>query len=326
MKKLNLFYEEPEVDRWLPFDRFPRRAVRRIVRGKQSPGGMQRYYLNLRAGLDRLQVPYRVNDYRYAQQHPDEVACIVGKPHVLDKTEWKNPILFGPAVFSHPLDDPSLRERLPVRRVLLSCEWFKDMFATRWDNNLRVWPSGINTYEWTTAPVAQKDVDVLLYDKVRWEYERYESELIAPLRASLERKGLKVEAIRYGYYKEEDFQALVKRSRAMLFLCEHETQGFAYLQTLASGLPILAWERGGFWKDPAYYPDKVQFAGVSAVPYWDERCGLKFKDAEDFPCKLDEFWEKLLGGEFAPREYVLENLTLEKCAQDYVKHVQDVSA
>ena len=33
MKPLNLFYEVPDPDRWLPFDRFARRIVRRLVLG-----------------------------------------------------------------------------------------------------------------------------------------------------------------------------------------------------------------------------------------------------------------------------------------------------
>ena len=54
---LNLFYEEPDGDRWLPFDRYPRRIVRRIVRGRTRPGGQKRVFLNLCAGLDRLRLP-----------------------------------------------------------------------------------------------------------------------------------------------------------------------------------------------------------------------------------------------------------------------------
>lgn len=114
---LNIFYENPDGDRWVPFDRYPRRIIRRAVRGKLQPGGQMRVFLNLCVGLDRIGVPYRVNDYRHARKNLDELACIVGKPCVLDKIEWKNPILFGAAVYSHPLDDPHLLERLPVKKI-----------------------------------------------------------------------------------------------------------------------------------------------------------------------------------------------------------------
>lgn len=326
MKPINLFYEEPDNDRWFPLDRYPRRIVRRLVRGKPQPGGMARYFLNLCAGLERLGIPYRVNKYRYIKQHPEEVVCIIGKPHVLDKIQSRNPIIFGPAVYSHPCDDPFLLERLAVRRVLVSSEWFRAMYEPHWNVKVSVWPAGIDTYKWVQEPISSKDIDILIYDKVRWERNHYERELITPIKSHLEKQGLKVEVMRYGFYLEENFKQLLARSKAMIFLCEHETQGFAYLQTLSCGVPILAWDRGGYWQDPSYFPHKVKFAPVSSVPYWDDRCGLKFKDISEFPNRLDEFLDKLNGQQFAPRDYILENLTLEKCAQHYIEILDEVQA
>lgn len=326
IKSLNIFYEEPDNDRWLPLDRHPRRFIRRIVRGQPPIGGMMRYFVNLCAGLDRIGISYSVNNYRYLKKHPSEIACVIGKPHVLEKIKWKNPIIFGPAVFSHPCEAPFLLEKLPVKKVLLSCEWFKNMYAQELGDSVMVWPSGIDTYKWQLTSDDNKDIDVLIYDKVRWNYTHYEQELIEPIKQLLSSRGLKTEVIRYGFYREEDFQNLLTRAKAMIFLCEHETQGFAYLQTLSSGVPILAWDRGGFWQDPSYYPHKVQFQSVSSVPYWDERCGVKFKDFNDFPVKLEEFIEKLNSQQFTPRDYILANLTLEKCAENYVNIVTKVQA
>lgn len=174
-----------------------------------------------------------------------------------------------------------------------------------------------NTYK-------RKNIDILLYDKVRWEHDKYESDLINPIKLHLQKLELKVESIRYGFYREEHFQSLLSRSKAMIFLCEHETQGIAYQQALSCGIPILAWDRGGFWQDPSYFPDKVKFAAVSSVPYWDKRCGIKFEDIHDFPAKLWEFLDKLTREEFSPRDYILDNLTLEKCAQSYLQILEEL--
>jgi hypothetical protein len=324
MKPLNLFYEEPEGDRWLPLDRYPRRMIRRIVRGKPRIGGQKRVFLNLCAGLDRIGIPYRVNNYRYIKQHPKEVACIIGKPHVLDKIEWKNPILFGASIFSHPSDDPELLKRLPIHNVLVPGEWMRKMYEPYYGDKVLAWPVGIDTDTWTPVPPVRKDVDILLYDKVRWEHNHYEQELITPIKSCLERQGLKIVVIRYGFYKEEEFQSLLNRSKAMIFLCEHETQGLAYQQALSCRVPILAWDRGEFWQDPSYFPHKVKFAPVSSVPYWDKRCGVKFKDMGEFPTKLEEFLDKLNSQQFAPRDYILENLTLKKCAHHYLEILEKV--
>jgi glycosyltransferase involved in cell wall biosynthesis len=331
VQKLNLFYEELETDRWLPLDRYPRRLIRRILRGKPRIGGQRRVFLNLCAGLRNLGVKYRVNDYRHIKSNPDELACIVGKPHVLDKIEWKNPILFGAAVFSHPTDDPDLFERLPVRKVLVPGEWMRIMCEPHWGDQVAAWPVGIDTERWCPktadlrSPISDlHPVDFLFYDKVLWEHDRFENELIQPIRNELKKRGLSFHEIRYGFYEEEDFENLLRQCRAMIFLCEHETQGIAYQQALSCGVPILAWDRGGFWQDPAYYPHKVKFAPVTSVPYWDERCGIKFGNASEFPSRLDEFWGRFQQGAFRPRDYILDNLTLEKCAKEYVSIAERV--
>ena len=314
---LNLFYQEPDPDRWVPFDRYPRRIVRRIVRGEQRPGGQMMVFLNLVKGLDRIGVPYRVNDFRHVRRHPDELACIVGKPNVLFDHEWKNPVLFGASVFSHPLVCPDLFERYPVRHMLVPGEWMREMFEPYYGDRVSAWPVGIDTDAW--APTGEpKQTDFLLYDKVLWDHEAHEESLIRPIKDALDRRGLTYTELRYGSYEPDDLAAALRQCRAAIFLCEHETQGIAYQQMLSSGVPILAWDRGGFWQDPEFYPDRVQFGPVSSVPYWDERCGVKFEDAEAFEPALDEFQERLSKGQFEPRDYMLENLTLEKCAGEYV--------
>lgn len=321
---LSLFYEEPAEDRWLPLDRYPRAWIRRVLRGKERPGGQKRVFLNLCAGLTRIRVAFRVNDYSRARKNPGELACIVGKPFVLDKVRWANPILFGASVFSHPLNDPDLIRRLPVRRVLVPGEWMRKMWEPYYGDRVWAWPVGIDTDLWRPSADAVKDVDVLLYDKIRWEHGEYEVPLLAPIREGLARRGLQVAEIRYGYYEEDDFRDLLSRSRAMLFLCEHETQGIAYQQALSAGVPILAWERGGEWCDPEFYPHRVRFGPVSAVPYWDERCGRKFIGVADFERALDDFLHALRSRAFRPRDYIMENLTLEQSARRYVEHADAV--
>ena len=318
MKTLHLFFGEVETDRWVPLDRYPRRWLHQLRRPPVWIGGPIRAFLNLRAGLDRLRVRYRVNDYAYIQTHSEQVACIFGPSPVLDKMPWRNPILFGTAVFSHPSDDPDLFSRLPVRRVLVPGPWMEAMCRLMWGDRVTACPAGIDTDRWAPRPRPSESFDLLLYDKVLWEREHYEKHLLAPIRAHLRQCGVRVAEVRYGFYREEDFRTLVQRSRAMIFLCPHETQGIAYLQVLSCGVPILAWDEGGFWKDPAYFPHRVKFSPVSSVPYWDARCGRKFKDADGLAATFPAFWEDVQAGAFRPRDYVLEHLTLEKCAQRYV--------
>jgi glycosyltransferase involved in cell wall biosynthesis len=197
------------------------------------------------------------------------------------------------------------------------------MFAQHYGSAVHAWPTGIDTDVWQPVSNDRKSLDVLIYDKVRWDHDRYAADLIQPILVELRRRGLSFQIIRYGDYRLHEYQVALERARCMLFLCEHETQGFAYQEALSAGVPILAWDRGGVWQDPSYWPERVTFAPVTSVPYWDDRCGVRFTTKSEFLDRLDTFLEGLAEGRFKPRDYILENLTLEKCAHQYVKLAEE---
>lgn len=322
---LFLFYEEPDPDRWFSGDRHLRKIVRRIVRGPHKPGGVMRWYLNLRAGLDRLGVPYRVNDYRGLARTPGAWAHVVGQHHVVGKIPAGHPIVYGPAIADHPRDTDFFG-RADIRLLLIPCEWFKAMYDRdlAWPGPRAVWPAGVDTELWQPPEIPPPADEVLLYDKIHWERDRYEPGLLNPIIDRLTRAGLKVHHLRYGFYREEDYRALLKRVGSMVFLCEHETQGFAYLQALSSGVPILAWDRGGLWKDPNYHPHLVNFSPVCSVPYFDARCGERFADLAGFDEKFPRFHEAVRQRTYLPRDYVVDNLTLADRASAYLKLCESV--
>ncbi|MBB3057103.1 glycosyltransferase [Mucilaginibacter gotjawali] len=323
-KPINIFYSEPDPDRWFKYDRYPRKLIRRLVRGKQKPGGVATIAINLLKGFDRIGFPYRFNDYGYIRKHPGEIACIIGKPHLVFEKKWKNPIILGAGIYSHPIECADLFEQYPnVKRVLVPGEWMCDMFMPAYGNKVLGWPVGIDTEQWKPYD-SVKTFDFLIYYKIRWQHEQMEEELVAPVTKVLDEQKVSYHFIKYGQYTHDELTEKLKVSKAVIFLCEHETQGLAYQQILATNTPILAWDRGGFWQDPHYYPDRVKYQPVSSVPYWDERCGVKFTDANDFKPKLAVFLRKI--NDFKPRDYILENLTLEKCAEKYLAICREVEA
>lgn len=322
MKPVNLFYSEPDPDRYFKYDRFPRKIIRRIIRGKQRPGGVMMIAINLMKGLDKIGVLYRFNDYSYIRKHPDEIACIIGKPQVLFEKKWENPIIFGAGIYSHPIECPDLFERYPnVKRFLVPGEWMRKMCEPFYDDKVTVWPVGIDTNYWKHEE-CNKQFDFLIYDKIRWDHEEQEIELIYPITKTLDDQNITYQFIKYGDYTHRELMDKLKVSKAVIFLCEHETQGSAYQQILATNTPILAWNRGGYWQDPYYYPNKVKYQPVSSVPYWDDRCGIIFTNTADFKDKLTMFLSNI--DEFKPRDYILENLTLEKCAEKYLQIYHEV--
>ena len=325
IKALNIFYQEPDPDRWIKYDRYPRRWIRRFLRGKPKPGGVMMVAIELMKGLKKLNIPYRFNDFNYIDDHPEEIACIIGKPQLLFNRKWKNPILFGAGVYSHPTDCPKLFEVYPnVKKFLVPGNWMKEMCCPYYGDKVEAWPVGIDTAKWTNKNKRQNlIVDFLIYDKIRWELDESERDLLQVIINELKSKNLKYHIIKYGGYKHQDLVNELNISKAAIFLCEHETQGMAYQQILATNTPIIAWDRAGYWKDPSYYPE-IKYAPVSSVPYWDYRCGLKFKSPSTFAYVLEEFLTKYEEGAFFPREYIRENLSLEICTIKYVDIYKDV--
>lgn len=317
---LNLFYEEPQNDRWFKYDRYPREIIRRIIRGKSRPGGVMMVALELMHGLDLLKIPYRFNDYQYAKKHPNELIGVIGKPHLIFEKRFRNPILFGAGVYSHPTDCPDLFKIYPnVKKILVPGPWMQTMCKPYYHDKVTAWPVGIDSEKWSDK-IKEGDlsIDFLIYDKIRWDNNKYQNDLIKPLIEQLNEKNLSYHFIKYGSYQPSDLINELRICKAVIFLCEHETQGIAYQQILSTNTPILAWDRGGYWQDPAYFPERAKFEPVSSVPYWDERCGSKFKTSFDFSEVLNEFISKLENKEFKPRDFILENLTLEISAKKYV--------
>jgi hypothetical protein len=325
-ERLNLFYEEPDPDRWIKFDRYPRKIIRRIIRGQEPIGGVKRWFINLCKGLDILGISYSINDYKSLKKQPGGWALVIGKPHVIEKIPAEIPIIYGPAIGSHPLESNFWSIRSNIKHILIPSRWFKSMYDRDLEVNIptSIWASGIETDVWKPPSDKSFKNRIIVYDKIRWEHDHYENKLIKPIFSKLKKENIEIHLIQYGRYKENDLKKMLSQVDGMIFLCEHETQGFAYLQTLSSDVPILAWDRGGFWKDPSLYPHKVQYEPVTSVPYWNTKCGQKFRGPSDFENNFDIYWDKVLTAKYSPREYVLSNLRLEDRAKAYVELVTGI--
>lgn len=280
--------------------------------------------MNLCAGLDRLGVAYTVNRMAALTRDDGQLACVVGKPFLLDRAHPNKPILFGASIYSHPLDDPDLLTRRNIVRILTPGDWMTDMCRPYWGARVYSWPVGIDVAHWDRDSGA-RDIDVLIYNKIRWRKPEYERDLLSPILKNIKKMNMTMTMLKYGEYNTDEYRGLLSRSRAMIFLCEHETQGIAYQEALSSGVPVLAWDRGGAWQDPAYYPDRVVYGPVSSVPYFDERCGEKFANFEQFESIFPGFFDRAGSNYYKPRDYILENLTLEKSAKQYLDHVRACS-
>ncbi len=318
MSRLCLYFKhEPETDRWVPGDRFIRPLIRRAVRGRRRPGGVEKVWINLRLGLDRLGVRYEVNLPFKSVRADDRVGVLGRGRHCLEGYDRPNPIVAGIGLMTHPSEWPTLCDDYPVVKYLQHSEWANRVYRPYFGERCTIWPVGIDTDRWRQLDPSVARTEILLYDKVMWNRPEAEQALVEPIREELRRRGLSFVELKYGNYRPEEFLAALRRSRAMIFLCEHESQGIGYQEALSCDVPILAWDQG-WYLDPNRARWGQPEVPATSVPYWDERCGVKFASITDFPSRLDEFLELAARNVFAPRDYILENLTLEDSARRFL--------
>ena len=91
----------------------------------------------------------------------------------------------------------------------------------------------------------------------------------------------------------------------------HESQGFAIEEAMSCNVPLLVWDSVYMSQEQGYnYPN----IPCTSIPYWDSRCGETFYKKEDLEKTFDIFITKL----YQPREYIMEQLSLEKCSKNLV--------
>lgn len=321
----------PATDRWLPGDRYPRSLIRLGLlpwRGRGA-GGLAKVTENLTLGLDRLGIPWRL--HRRPDLAPDDapVGILHGPIPEVCRVASARRCITGVGVLDFPDQWPTLFQDTRSAFHLQACEWAAAYYRPVFGEKIRIWPVGIDTR--ACAPAAggnAKEFDFLVYNKIRWPAEHPEPGLRDHTLAALAAAGLSHTEIVYGRYpkgRENSFHSLLRRSRALLFLCENETQGIAYNEALSLGIPILAWNPRR-WLDPNRHRFGLSDLPASTIPYWDARCGEEFSRLSELPAALDRFWAGVCAGSYAPRDYILENLTLEKCAQNYLDLLEEAAS
>jgi glycosyltransferase involved in cell wall biosynthesis len=313
-----LFYEDVERDALVRNDRYLRRAARRYYHAVTHGQRVSGFEVAFRALVHALEVAgcrVVVNNPALARRHPSHPIGIAGYPHVLDRWSLPNPAVLGPGLLDHPAQSPQLMDDARYRSYIVPCDWMADLFEPFYPGKCRLWFGGFDVSQWPDTANNAKDIDLIIYDKVRWERAHFERTLVAPVQEMLDRRGLRTVAVRRGAYDHAGYRALLSRARGMLFLCESETQGLAYQEAMACNVPILAWDPEQ-WLDPERLRWTSEPVRASSVPFFDSRCGERFRDFEEFGAALDRFLSRLAA--YQPRRYVEEELSLARSASLYL--------
>lgn len=294
--------------------RFLRYAKRSLCK-QQVRTGFYTAFLALVDSLKAAHCNVRINDFAAALKRPHYPIGIAGYPSVIEKINLPNPIIFGPGDFGTPPASVAVARDQRFKLLIQPSDWFSDMYRPFCGDKMLTWFAGIDTKNWPDFSHEHKDLDYLVYDKIRWHRDERVPNILEHITKRLNKSGRSFVTLRYGHHHHSEFKDTLKRARAMIFVCEHETQGLAYQEALATNVPVLAWDEGEMI-DPTLKPYMTDAINISSVPYFNESCGMKFKIA-DFEKVCDSFWQNLSG--FEPRNYVKDHLSLELSAKGYLQ-------
>ena len=159
----------------------------------------------------------------------------------------------------------------------------------------------------------------LEYDCIIYVKRRHPS-LIEYAKSILEANSLRYRIFTYGSYDRTDYINTLRKTRFVVWIGSHESQGFGVQECLATGTPILVYDVNSM-KDEcdhgyftyAHLPQKML---ATTVPYWDSRCGMIVKTNQEFTDTLGIFLENL--DVFRPSDYIKETLPDEICFRRFL--------
>lgn len=151
-------------------------------------------------------------------------------------------------------------------------------------------------------------------------YKRRNPEELNYVESFLNAKNIKYRLFDYvKKYEEKDYLSYLQKSKFGIIVDAHESQGFAIQEALSCNVPLLVWNTQTMNQE---HGSSFSNIPCTTIPYWDERCGEYFYNHNELEKTFDLFISKL--ETYKPREYILENLSVEKCSQRFVELIKNI--
>jgi hypothetical protein len=238
--------------------------------------------------------------------------AVYSPAYPIDVSKYPNTrFIFGPHFSVFP--EENLRWiQGPTTVYIQPSKWASDVWLTNplcRDIDIRPVPFGVDTMSFTEIKPIEERTEVFVYYKTRGPDD------LLFIKDKLKEMDISYTLVSYDYrYKEQEYRELLKNAKYGIWVGRHESQGFALEEALSCNVPLLVWDVLSMNQE-----NGPNYADIPAttIPYWDSRCGEIFYRREHFDYAYRLFMSKLR--HFKPREYVLSNLTMEKCENQFMK-------
>lgn len=196
-------------------------------------------------------------------------------------------------------------------------EWVKDLwysFPFCKQNNIKSLPFGVDTNKFNEIIPFSDRSQVFIYFKRRSHDE------LSYVYNLLINKGYSPVIFDYVKgYNETDYINCLHNAKFGVWLDAHESQGFALQEALSCNVPLLVWSVTSMNQEAGFnYPD----IPAKTNPYWDSKCGESFTNIKEMSIAIDKLIENI--NTYKPREYILENLSIEKCGEKFINLVNNM--
>ena len=115
-------------------------------------------------------------------------------------------------------------------------------------------------------------------------------------------------------YNENEYIEILNNAKYGIWVGAHESQGFALEEALSCDVPLLVWNVKTLNQE---YGSNYPNYNATTIPYWDKTCGEVFYEKNEFIDKLNLLKNNITT--YKPREFILNNLSIEKCQNQFLK-------
>jgi hypothetical protein len=224
------------------------------------------------------------------------------------------PAVIGPNIAVLPNDLPGFRPSLTNCIYLHPSQWCIDLWKEMGYSEclMQPWPVGIDTEDFIINRNDSGSSDVMIY------FKRRDPVLLDQTISIVKSMGFNPLVIRFGEYDEAQFKQILSKSKFGIWIGTSESQGIALQEALASGLPLIVCNVNSLFEttteDGYRFSKKLRSFKATSVPYFDHRCGIVINDLSNLKGAINEILINI--SNYNPREFIIENLSLEKQARE----------
>ena len=268
--------------------------------------GPKKVLNNLLKGLDLIGVDYVLNQpmskfkYNWIQD---------SNPALIEASFLNIPVLLGPNIALNLKELPYLRPQVNKNSIYLQpSKWSKMYWLDEGFNECKVeeWSVGIDTELFHHVDRSNLAKKVLVYYKQR---NSHELDTCIDL---LKNCGIDFSVLKYGDYNENQFMDNLKKCTLCIWIGCDESQGIGLQEALSTNLPIIVVEDQN---------SKNKRFDATPAPYFNYKCGIILNSIDSLNESVIRSFDPKI---YNPRNYILENLTLEICAKEFVNKISSI--